>query len=58
MTLDIISVGNPLNPVPESARRWSGQFGLVILYRETARVERTISLLDFLTVPATISNRL
>ena len=28
------------------------------VYRETARVERTISLLDFLTAPATISNRL
>jgi len=27
------------------------------VYRETARVERTISLLDFLTAPATISNR-
>jgi len=26
------------------------------VYRETARVERTISLLDFLTPPATISN--
>ena len=28
------------------------------VYRETARVERTISLLDFLTAPATISNTL
>jgi len=28
------------------------------VYRETSRVERTISLLDFLTAPATISNRL
>jgi len=27
------------------------------VYRETARVERTISLLDFLTAPATVSNR-
>jgi hypothetical protein len=27
------------------------------VYRETARVERTISLLDFLTAPATISNK-
>jgi len=26
------------------------------VYRETARVERTISLLDFLTAPNTISN--
>jgi hypothetical protein len=28
------------------------------VYRETARVERTISLLDFLTAPATLFNRL
>jgi len=27
------------------------------VYRETSRVERTISLLDFLTAPATISNK-
>jgi hypothetical protein len=28
------SIGNPLNPVPESARWQSGQFGLVILHIE------------------------
>jgi hypothetical protein len=45
------NIGNPLSPAPESARWWSGQCGLVILY-----IERTISLLDFLIAPATISN--
>jgi hypothetical protein len=28
-------IGNPLNPGPESARWWSGQFRLVILYIES-----------------------
>jgi hypothetical protein len=28
------TIGNPFNPVPESTRWWSGQFGLGILYIE------------------------
>jgi hypothetical protein len=49
--------GNPLNLAPESARWRSGQYGCHSVYRETARVEKTISLLDFFTAPASIFNK-
>jgi hypothetical protein len=50
-------IGNPLNPGPESARWRSGLWPCHSVYRETARLARMISLLDFLTAPATISNK-
>jgi len=50
--------GNLLNPTPSPPKCWNRQFVRIIMYvyRETAKIKRMISLLNFLTAPAVMSN--